>query len=408
MLRSHTARLTVGAAREGVELSNFDELSVTVDMLAPGSPWTVSLWNTSGDAAWRRLQRLCRQGEAVRVYLDDALVLHGTIDKVSSVTSRSQKTLVLSGSSLAGRAIEWHADPRIVLQGMTLEAAGEELFRAVHVHPVLITSGARQAEVQSRPHRERPLHSSSSTRRRHRARRTNKVNGLEIKPGDAIWSTYNKLCRRSGYWLWECPIDDGVAVVVDVPKTGGPAVFTFARLQAEAGVYGGNIEDSTYDVDGTRVPTHLGAFASTRLDAHDDARGRWIEPNTRYLSHPRVGHDSTTNASLTPKPYYFEPSHCGTVQELQKAIERAIAECMADFESYDLTVQGWGQVGPDGVRRLYAVNTMSHLRDDTEEPPLDGLWLITRVTFTRSREGGTMARLRLVPDGALVVTPAET
>jgi prophage tail gpP-like protein len=74
----------------------------------------------------------------------------------------------------------------------------------------------------------------------------------------------------------------------------------------------------------------------------------------------------------------------------------------ADFETIELTVRGWGQNG-----RLYAVNTLARVRDDTEVPVLDGVYLITRVGFRRSRSGGTTATLRLVPAGAIQVFPAE-
>ena len=50
---------------------------------------------------------------------------------------------------------------------------------------------------------------------------------------------------------------------------------------------------------------------------------------------------------------------------------------------------------------------LATLRDDTELPPIHGTWLITRVAFHRSREGGTTPRLRLVPVGAIRVFPTE-
>ena len=56
---------------------------------------------------------------------------------------------------------------------------------------------------------------------------------------------------------------------------------------------------------------------------------------------------------------------------------------------------------------LGEVNTLATLRDDTELPPIQGTWLVTRVAFHRSREGGTTTRLRLVPVGAIRVFPTE-
>jgi len=150
------------------------------------------------------------------------------------------------------------------------------------------------------------------------------------------------------------------------------------------------------------VPTVVTAFCSAPLDANDDAHGRAAIPNTRYASHPGVAHDGTLSGGLIPKPRYIKPRRTRTLADVEKAADRVVAEAMADMEVYELTVRGWGQGG-----RLYAANTLAYLRDDTELPVIDGTWLITRVAFHRSREGGTTTRLRLVPVGAIQVFPTE-
>lgn len=61
-------------------------------------------------------------------------------------------------------------------------------------------------------------------------------------------------------------------------------------------------------------------------------------------------------------------------------------------------MQGFSNAG-----RLWTVNTMVNL--DDELTSATGAWLVTRVTFARSRASGHTTTLRLVPRGALVVEP---
>ncbi len=403
---AHTAKLYVGAARGGVELTNFDELDLTIDMLAPGSPWTVTFWHSDGairaENAWRNVKSLCKVEETVRLTLDDAEQLHGRIEKVSTKTSRESRSLTVSGRDFAARALDWDADPTIRLKGKQLGEALELLFRDVYAVPVVLVSGAEQSEVQARAQRQR------RTRTQSRPRRAHKVDAFKLNAGDKIWQTADQLCRRNGYLLWCAPVSAQTAgLVVDVPVSTGPTLYTFERRQVAGVVLGGNILDSTLTYDGTDVPTVVTSFAEAPLDSNDDAHGRAAIANTRYASHPAVAHDGTLSGSLIPKPRYIKPRRVRTLADAQKAADRVIAEAMADFEVIELSVRGWGQLGADGQRRLYAVNTLARVRDDTEVPVLDGVYLITRVHFHRSRNGGTTSTLRLVPAGAIQVFPAE-
>lgn len=403
--REHTAKLTVGAGRGGTELTNFDALDIVHDMRAPGSPWTVTFWHSDGAAraanAWANVKSLCKLEETVRLSIDDAEQVHGRIEKVTTRTGPDGRTLTVSGRDLAARAMDWDADPTIHLGGLTLAAAYELLFRDVYAVPVILVTGAEQAEVQSRPRRDR---TPRTGRTRTRVSRAHTVDALKINAGDKIWSIADQLARRAGYLLWCCPVPESTAgIVVDVPASTGTPLFTFERTQVANGVLRGNILESSYELDGADVPTTVTAFCSAPLDSNDDAHGRAAIPNTRYASHPGVAHDGTLSGGLIPKPRYIKPRRTRTLADVEKAADRVVAEAMADMEVYELTVRGWGQNG-----RLYAANTLATLRDDTELPPIQGTWLVTRVAFHRSREGGTTTRLRLVPVGAIQVFPTES
>lgn len=406
-----TARLAIGAARTGIELTNFDELDVSLDMLAPGSPWTFSLWHSDhsprAENRWRALRALCKQGETVRVAINDATQLHGQIDVVEVNVSAEGESLTISGRDLAARAMDGDADPRLSLKGLLLPDALGRLMQDTWSEPAILVDGARQAEVQGRPQRERAARTASrTTARRSPHPRTKKVDAFKISIGDKVWSVADHLCRRLGYLLWCAPHEGSAGLVVDVPVESGPTLYTLERRQIANGVLGGNVLRWKYRLDGTDVPTHITAFASSRLSEHDDAHGRWVVVNTQYRDHPGVAHESTLSSSLVPKPRYIEPRRCSTIAHIEKAAERLRAEAMADFETIEATVQGWGQ-GEGNHRVIWAVNTLVHVRDDTALPVIDGAWLCTRVAFHRSVARGTTTSLRLVPAGAIQVFPTE-
>jgi len=400
-MTEHSARLTVGAARGGTELTNFNELDLVIDMRAPGSPWTVTFWDSTGAThaanAWASVRAICKVEETVRVALDGAEQVHGRIERVSIRTTREGRALTISGRDFAARALDWDADPTIHLRGKQLGEALELLFRDVYAVPVVLVSGAEQAEIQGRPQRARRTRATS------RPRRAQKIDAFALNAGDKIWQTADQLCRRSGYLLWCAPVSEQTAgLVVDVPVSSGPTLYGFERARRPDGVYAGNILESAYTFDGTDVPTVVTAFATAPLDSNDDAHGRAAIPNARYAQHPMVAHDGTLSGSLIPKPRYIKPRRARTLEDVEKAADRVVAEAMADFEVCEITVRGWGQNG-----RLYAVNTLARLRDESESPVIDGAYLVTRVAFKRSRDGGTTSTLRLVPAGAIRVFPAE-
>lgn len=407
-------RLAIGAARAGTELTNFDEFDLVVDMRAPGSPFTFTFWRTDTsirtENRWRALLELCKQGESVRVSIDGALQLCGLIDAVEVNTDESQ-SLTISGRDFAARAMDADADPKLALKGMLLPEALDRLMQDCWSSALVIVDGARQAEIQGRPQRARTHRANASTpahRRRTPDPRVKKVDAFRIDVGDKVWSVADQLCRRLGYWLWCAPAEGTAGLVVDAPASAGPAVFALERRRGPGGSYAGNILRSKYRLDGGDVPTHVTAFASRPLDPNDDPHGRYAVVNEKYRDHPRVAHESTTSSRLAPKPRYLEPRRCSKAEHIEAAAHRCMSEAMADFETYEATVRGWGDGGGKQPNRLvHAVNTVVRVRDDSLYPPLDGLWLVTRVAFHRSMQRGTLTTLRLVPVGALEVFPPE-
>ena len=107
---------------------------------------------------------------------------------------------------------------------------------------------------------------------------------------------------------------------------------------------------------------------------------------------------------------HIKSARSRTLAASAKEGERVIAEAMASFRRYEVTVQGHGQTVA-GVDRLYALNTMARVRDDLctspDGAPLDESMLITNVTMRGKRSGGTTTELVMVPKDSISVIPQE-
>jgi prophage tail gpP-like protein len=94
-----------------------------------------------------------------------------------------------------------------------------------------------------------------------------------------------------------------------------------------------------------------------------------------------------------------------TIAGARQEAARIVADENADFVTYEVTVDGHGQM-VGGQMTLYQPNTIAQVTDTLADLDRDP-WLVTRVRFLGSRTGGKLTKLRMVPRGALVLTPGS-
>ena len=151
---NHEVRLTLA---DGTPLVGWPEVDVTIDMLSPGSPWTLTL-HYSDDVStglWSLVQRRCLLEESVVLWIDGACQLRGRIEQRRDHISRAGASVTISGRDIAARAMDWDADPTIQLRGLSLQDALTRLFQDVGLTPEIL-SGAGALEIQSTHPREFP------------------------------------------------------------------------------------------------------------------------------------------------------------------------------------------------------------------------------------------------------------
>ena len=430
MATEHTCTVTLGS---GVEVDVFDRYTVTLDMMHAGNPWTVSMWHsTTRRATWDVLRREVKLGAPLTLAIDGAAQVTGRIETLETHVGRGGATLVVSGRVLGGVAMSWDADPTVRLRGLPLSDALTALFLPLGL-PLVVTDAAAARIVQSgtnrtnlgpqhhghrraaapvgpvrgsrpagRPHS--PTRGVSRAQARHRAQ---PIDRSHPRAGEHVWALADEMCRRLGFLLWVAPFDDGgLGVVVDVPYFAGPDVYQLANRTDPAAFH--NVLKCAEKLSVKDVPTEVNVYTGT-------TRGDLISNRTRSQTF-NVGLERTDVSRgfvvdpMTPQVRHIKSSRSRTISAAAREGERVVAEAMAGFRRYECTVQGHGQtVG--GVPRLYALNTMAHVRDDLctapDGTPLDESMLITGVTFNGSRQAGTTTDLVLVPKDSIQVIPQE-
>lgn len=419
---THDAELRLGATRQ--RLDGFDELTITHDLLAPGSPTTVSLWRPPTDRPWPEsaLYQLAKVYSPVEFAIDGALQVRGVVERVAVGADHGGATLRLSFRDLTGAAQVADADPHLSLRSETLAGALQKLYQPLGIH---VTVGADADEARStlvgqRPGaRARTSYSAELRRARReaasnvgpvgsdpeevaRARtgrsRRQHVDKFRIQPGQKVQAVADALCRRHGYLLFSAPYGDGVGLVIDRPATS-PVLYQLTRKRQPDGSVRGNLLAGERTLDAMALPTEVTVFGHSPTTEREDIYHQSAVQND-VLAHPRV------ESVYLPRPRYLRDAHATKPQIAAQRARRELADANAGFDVYTATVQGWTQGSPGRGPWLYAVNTLAQLDDD--ETGTRGDWLITQVMFRRSRKDGTLTQMRLVPKGALQLYPDES
>lgn len=391
----HDAELRLGATRQ--RLDGFDELTLTHDLLAPGSPTTVSLWRPPTDRPWPEsaLYALAKVYSPVELALDGAPQTRGVIERVAIGAEHSGSWLRLTFRDLTGAAQVADADPHLSLRSETLVGALQKLYAPLGIN---VTVGIDADEARTTLAGQRPGARNTPARRTRRPRRAHAVDRFRIQPGQKVQAVADALCRRHGYLLFVAPYGDGVGLVIDKPATS-PVLYQLTRKRQPDGSVRGNLLTGERTLDASNLPTEVTVFGHSPTTDREDIYHQSAVQND-VLAHPRV------ESVYLPRPRYLRDPRATKPQVAQQRARRELAVANAAFDVYTATVQGWTQGAPGRGPWLYAINTLAQIDDD--ETGTRGDWLITQVTFRRSRKDGTLTQLRLVPKGAIQLYPDDS
>lgn len=389
MATTHRVELRLGTQRLVVRA--WDEVSVTLDLLHPGSPWTLTLWRQERAETWEAVRDAARLWAPVEVTIDGVRVLIGTVERMRLGAARSGAPITLSGRDALGVALSADVDPTLSTRGATLEDVIEQALRPLGIDVVIgaLAEDAREIQAGLRPGPVRRAGSAGRSRRRHH------VDRAHPRPGEKVWAFIEQLCRRHGYLAYCAPYGDRMGLVIDRPADGDtdpvPFRLTRRRTQRRDGTFEGNLIEGWRDINGADVPTAVTVFGHSAVTSRQDARHRAVVDNP-VLSNRLVAQPHPA------RPKYIRDPRARTPQQATQRGRRELARAMQDLDVYEGTVQGFAQGG-----RLWTINTLARVDDEITDVHNEGL--ITQVTFSRSRQGGHTTKLRLVPRGAIVCEP---
>lgn len=432
---AHRVEITVGADR--VRLTNWSEISVTLDMLRPGSPWTLTLWRRGTGEGWDRVRAAAQVFAPVTLSIDGAVQLQGLIERIRDGAGHAGAPLTLSGRDLLAGAIASDVDPRLSLRGVTLE---EAIRQAIAPLSLSLLVGASADEVRAVQAGMRP--GARVAPSRGRTARPQHVDRFKPQVGQKVLPFVQALARRHGFLVFGGPLGDGMGLIVDRPAYDAAPRGVLARRFAPGASYRttGNLLEGFLDLNATEIPTEVTVFGHTRLTAPQDvhhvvrrenahlasyvggaapllsalgvatgfdvpltttttttARARRLEAfeNARLRTATRVA------ANFPPRPRYLRDQRARTPRIAEQRARHVLAQSMADFATFEATVEGFSPRAGE----LWTMNSMVTL--DDQITGVRGAWLCTSVTFRQARDGGQTTSLRLVPPGAIDLSPDE-
>lgn len=384
---SHEVTLTLSS---GLRLDVWDEYRVEIDMLKAGSPYSFTLYRSdTAQSAWGVLLDNIKCGLSVVLAIDGAPQLNGRIENIA-LSRRNRESVTISGRDLAGVPMSWNADPRqVATHGQTLGDTLTRLFQPLGIPVVVGADADVSREVQGNIRR---------SRRGSRSRGPSQVvQKFRPKIGEKVWPLAEKLCRRHGLLLWVAPDTTGqLAVIVDKPAYDSPAIYNFLYEEIDGlTTSASNVLTSDYRIQIADTPTEIFMYGR---GGHGDNTGPRIcshVKNERF--HPRF-----VARPLPFQPRHMKPERASTPAGIEQEAERVVSDAMAHHAVYTCAVQGHGQE-IDGQIRLFAINSMCHVKDT--DWGIDEDMLLSKVVFNRSVEQGTTTECTLHRKDALKVNP---
>lgn len=437
----YTHNVELMLATDGLMVDVWDEYVVTLDMLQAGNPWTFAFWRSdpvtgaiTGDrrTTWDLLRRTAKLGDNVLLTIDGAAQLNGRIETMNAGGGRGGISLVIGGRDLAGPAMDCDVSPTVTIKNMAFGAALIRVFDELGLNCAVTSS--RAAQLVSSGSVPGPRAATAAAERKKAglitqgtvsaataaglstaassAVRRAVVDIAHPKPGERVWNFAESMAKRIGYLLWVAPdAERGLAIVADVPNDNATPSYVFLRrevLQTAGAEYEGNILDGNEKLNLRGVPTVITTYSGTDRGNNTSARTREVTTNVAVLD-PQITRGLVLDPP-PPQPKHVRSTRSRTQQRSAQEASNSILEGMRSFRTYECRVRGHGQT-VDGVKRLYALNTVARVRDDVciagDGTPLDEDMLIVRIEFRGSRQSGTTTTLTLCPRGALVLTPTE-
>lgn len=351
--------------------------------------------------------------QPVELLVNGASQLIGRIDKTRS--GHNGRAVACFGRDYLADTVENNVDPKFKLRlKMTIGDLISQVFHPTGISRIFdVDDGSiLMQEVRAGI----PVKAKGGRKRAPRKPRKGKPTGESTpKPGAGAYEYVNKIIARVGATMQPGP--DRNSVVLSVPDYDQESIGTLRRSDDPIGSVSNNVVESVADRDFSRMPTYAlfngvevkkkGTAASPlsktldifelaarspellQIIADGSISGRWLPGETA---------DQVRTEGKLYRLLNFRDDTARTLEQLECAADRAVAERLKDSLQYECTVRGHAD---ERTGAIWSVNTMVRVEDDIANVHED-LWVAAR---TLSYEKGNGARTRLIcwrPDSFVI------
>lgn len=442
----------------GVVIEGYDRLSWRMSMVDKALPFAMSVRWGAGSARYAETVKI---GHIISIVVDGTIMFVGEVESVLFKRDRaSGRVLVASGRDLYGSAVFSDADPRISLSGLPLEEQFKRLLSPLKI-PLVFPNLESAREAVSRPRAgARNITPAAPRVPRHTHR---------IKPGETIADAVDSIAKKNGALVWTQPSQDqdgGLLICVGKPSYNDSPNYYLSYNVGPDGkpTPDSNVLDMEYKAQVQSVPTAVTAYGrnsrgdtrASRVRVNREQRSfnvlnidtnAWTVSTSEYQDPNRIvrnferqvdeaqrrasdqsqtsSGDTRRNTAqrmqfsnselftypfvadtLRPRIKHLHTKRAKDPRTGEQEARHYVAMANAKMRTIMATVQGFGQT-IDGVRRLWAVNSMCRVKDS--DLALEEDMLVQELTFNEVRadgkSGGQTVNLVLSTKGALDLDP---
>lgn len=375
----HRVRVTFGDQGEngsGLESDQIKAFDLTSDMLELVDPYTLRAPLTP--ALWR----MSRLDSKVRIFVDDSQVLEGFVEEREHATGRDGSLLTIAGRDKGGRLVDESA-PLKSFSGRPIDDIARELV-APWFPAVTLSNARNRALVRGRGRRLARTGAEPAVA-------SNREESRPVSPGETVASVLGHFLEREALLGWSSA--DGREFVIGEPNYDQAPQFFFFAAAPESGRWSEANCTVSYRESVMERYSEIRAVGSS---AGDDTN---YGPNVTRRSAA-----ATSDAFQYRKRLIVADDDLRSSTAAQARADREMALRDATGQALTIVARGFGQAlggDPEARPALFACDTMT--RFENEETGVGGDYLITRVTFHRSKEEGEWSELDLVPRGTALV-----
>jgi prophage tail gpP-like protein len=377
----HTVAVRVG----GKVIEGWSEYQVELDMLQPADAFSLSI-----GPARKAVVDLCCPDAEVRVILDGTTILTGYIDEPERTVGRGGSKIAIRGRDKSGRLVDESA-PLVSFGSTSIQELAKQMA-APWFDDVVLSNTKNRDLLRGYDEDGAPLARAS----REPAIDTAPKAKRKVSPGDTRWKVLEHFLTMAEVLAWST--GDGRHLVIGLPNYDQePQYRFFLPKEGSAREAEGNVLDFGYTNSVAERYSRI-VVLGMATDEDDEDHEHYVVARGEAKNGPGAHGEGKDFARQKELTIADDDVHDARDAQMKAAREMAVRDGAG--RRIKLKVQGHDQEYRPGQRVLYAPDTMAQVED--EEMGTKAAYLVTAVTFSRSRSSGEETTLQLAPKGTVL------